>query len=178
MNPFQRHPLCLALVRKKWMRYGKMSFFFLYLLPYVFFLTFLTTFVLTSPNPITNPQYYNCTEYFHNQTQRPILNETMSPEVDNKRWNDAAKWGIWTCTVFFLLIDILQEKHNVLIKAILYFDFPWSIVINYVLYGLVIYVTIQAEGGYDILDGGVVSDKLRSVCLIVYNKTQRSIDAK
>ena len=158
-----RHPLCLALVRKKWMGYGKQTFIFLYLIPYLIFLTFLTTYVLTSPNPINYPEFYNCSQFFRNQTG-PKLNETNMQEGTV---NIASRWGIWVFIAFFLAIDVLQGTHVVLIKAVVYWDLPWAIVINYVLYVLVLYVTIQGKVGYNIL--GILgslhnTSALRSVC--------------
>ena len=51
-NPFQnllRHPLCLALVRRKWIKYGR-YLYYLSLLPYLTFLIFLTSYALLTPN--------------------------------------------------------------------------------------------------------------------------------
>ena len=161
-----RHPLCLALVRKKWKRYGKYSFYFVNLLPYLLYLAFTTLFVLTSPNPISHPQFYNCSEYFDNQI--PILNDTIQidsilPEED-EFGNKTAKILLWILTAIFLLRDVFQDKHLVLINAVVYLDVPWAFILDYVLYVLVIYVTAGSEIGYDILGSSEYNTKhLRTV---------------
>ena len=161
-----RHPLCLALVRKKWKTYGEMFFYGLHLFPYLLFLGFLTMFVLTSPNPVTHSQYYNCSQFFYNQSSRPILTDTMHPDLNHTDWNIFSKWGIWILTAFFLVMDVLLNKPIVLIKAVMYFNLPWTIIINYVIYGMALFITAQAEMGYDVLDSEIHSKKLRSVCLV------------
>ena len=69
---FSRHPLCLTLVRHKWMKFGRLSFF-LVLGLYLLFLASITTYVVTSPNPILMPQFYNCTSFF---TRNNTINQT------------------------------------------------------------------------------------------------------
>jgi len=73
-----RHPLCLTLVRHKWMKYGRTTFYSILGL-YLLFLLSLTTFVLTSPNPVLSPELYNCTPFFQNRTKG-----IPSPSVDDK----------------------------------------------------------------------------------------------
>ena len=148
-----RHPLCLALVRKKWMNYGRPCFYGLQLYPYLVFLAFLTMFVFTSPNPIQHKQYYNCTEYFHNQTR----NDTIQPDFEYETLNILSTWGILIFTVFFLVLDLLQNKPIAMVKAVMYFNIPWSIIINYVIYAMVLYVAIEADVLHSEVD-------LRSVC--------------
>ena len=165
-----RHPLCLALVRKKWKRYGKYTFYFVNLLPYLLYLASITLFVLTSPNPISHPQFYNCSEYFNNQSHRPVLNETIEDmhEILNKDedGNKTAKIVLWILTALFVLRDVLQDKHLVLINAVVYLDIPWTFILDYVLYVLVIYVTAGSEIGYNILGSGFNTEHLRTVGFI------------
>ena len=47
-----RHPLCLALVRRKWNKYGR-YLYYMGLLRYSTFLAFLTSFALLTPNART-----------------------------------------------------------------------------------------------------------------------------
>ena len=143
-----RHPLCLALVRKKWNRYGKYTFYFVNLLPYLLYLALITLFVLTSPNPISHPQYYNCSEYFNRSL---TLNETIPMPEDDQFEDKPAKILIWILTALFVLRDFLQDKHLALVNAIVYLDVPWTFIFDYVLYVLVIYVTAGSEIGYNIL---------------------------
>ena len=158
-----RHPLCLALVRKKWNRYGKYTFYFVNLMPYLLYLAFITLFVLTSPNPISHPQFYNCSEYFSHLT----LNETVQMPEDDQPGEEPVKIMIWILSALFVLRDFLQDKHLALINAIVYLDVPWAFILDYVLYILVIYVTAGSEIGYNILGNSEDNNKyLRTVCLL------------
>ena len=62
-----RHPLCLTLVRQKWVKYGRRTFY-AELLLYLIFLVSLSAFVLSSPSPLTHPHLYNCSNVFPNAT--------------------------------------------------------------------------------------------------------------
>ena len=77
-----RHPLCLTLVRHKWMKFGRTSFF-LILAMYLLFLASLTTYVVTSPNPILLPQFYNCTSFFNQSNTDNVIPVEKSEQVND-----------------------------------------------------------------------------------------------
>ena len=179
-----RHPLCLALVRKKWKRYGKYTFYFVNLLPYLLYLASITLFVLTSPNPISHPQFYDCSNYFtfrpilkeqintqetiNNHAHAHLMNNTSNEIPEDDFGNQTYKILIWILTALFVLRDVLQDKHMVFINAVVYLDVPWSFILDYVLYVLVIYVTAGSEIGYNIPGSGIHTDNLRTVRFIQY----------
>ena len=61
-----QHPLCLAIIRGKWSRFR--TRYFLHLICYMIFLGIVTSYILSSPSPISNPQLFSCTEFFGNIT--------------------------------------------------------------------------------------------------------------
>ena len=153
---------------------GKFSFYFVNLLPYLLYLAFVTLFVMTSPNPISHPQFYNCSEYFNNINSNGTVNGTNNSQdfqPEHELGNQTAKIILWVLTALFVLKDILQDKHMVLINAIVYLDIPWTFILDYVLYVLVIYVTAGSEVGYDILGSSEDNNKhLRTVCLMNFSE--------
>ena len=118
-----RHPLCLAFVRYKWHSTGRISYY-LILIQYCLFLGSLTGFVLTSPSPVQNPQYYNCTEYFssrQNTTVQPLYDESFEYDVYWKKSHLASQIAIWILFCFYFLKFILEETPLTLIKVCLLF---------------------------------------------------------
>ena len=111
-----RHPLCLTLVREKWMKYGKRTFIF-QLITYALFLASLTTFVLTSPSPVTHPQYYNCSQFFENSSFRPVLNETTSVDFDYEDTNTVFRWLVILFVVIYVLRFIIEGSASILFKV-------------------------------------------------------------
>ena len=67
-----RHPLCLALVRRKWNKYGR-YLYYMGLLRYSTFLAFLTSFALLTPNARTRLENGGNNGVFH-QMFSPISN--------------------------------------------------------------------------------------------------------
>ena len=112
-----RHPLCLSLVREKWIKFGKMSYFLLFTL-YLLFLASLTTYILTSINPVDHPQFYNCSEYFANKTQGPVLpvNGTL-PEEPYKNLNHFCRISCILLCVFYLILSLLEDSWLILAKV-------------------------------------------------------------
>ena len=85
------HPLCLAIILRKWMKfgrwmyYGKLTF-------YMVFLAFLNVHILTSPSPIKNPGMFNCTEFFN--TTSYLTNVTIHAS-ENSAWNDRSRRAVF-----------------------------------------------------------------------------------
>ena len=64
----------------------------------------LTTYILSSPNPVTHPQFYDCSKFFSNQTDRPILNETI-PDEKYETINDISRYLV---LYFFCVLYVLR----------------------------------------------------------------------
>ena len=88
------------------------------------------------------------------------MHEILHKDEDG---NKTAKIVLWILTALFVLRDVLQDKHLVLINAVVYLDIPWTFILDYVLYILVIYVTAGSEIGYYILGSGFNTEHLRTV---------------
>ena len=87
-----QHPLCLAIIMRKWRLYGRMFYYF-QLAYYLLFLVAVTTYVLTSHSPVQNPGLFNCTAFFYDYLPPNIT----SPELlisENSGWNDFSRISI------------------------------------------------------------------------------------
>jgi len=130
-----RHPLCLTLVRHKWMKFGRLSFF-LILAMYLLFLASLTTYVVTSPNPILTPQFYNCTPYFHpNNTVNKTDVDNLFPFEKDSQVNDISRIVLIAIASLNLIWILIGGNFLILIKAFMNLDIwtldlPWTIIIN------------------------------------------------
>ena len=125
-----RHPLCLTLVRHKWMKFGRLSFF-LILAMYLLFLASLTTYVVTSPNPILTPQFYNCTPYFHpNNTVNQTDVDNLFPFEKDSQVNDISRIVLIAIASLNLIWILIGGNFLILIKVKLY---PISIILLIVL---------------------------------------------
>ena len=167
------------------MNYGRQSFYFL-LLMYLGFLAFLTSYILTSPNPVTHPQFYNCSKFFENQTVRPIINETI-PDETYENINDISRnLVLYFFCVAFLLRALLEGSILILIKVfigrergvysliinvqaflhldLVTFDIPWSILLDLVVYSMAF--SSVFDNDYSILKTGVETDNLREVAIV------------
>ena len=114
-----RHPLCLSLVRYKWHKYGKFPYYF-NLLSYFTFLMFLTAFVLTSPSPIQNPEYYDCSQYFkQNVSMRPIINGTFEYKARFEKSHNSCKWMMVLMIVIYVLRIFNEGTIMVFLKVIM-----------------------------------------------------------
>ena len=112
-----RHPLCLTLVRHKWMKFGRLSFF-LILAMYLLFLASLTTYVVTSPNPILTPQFYNCTPYFHpNSTVNQTDVDNLFPFEKDSQVNDISRIVLITIASLNLIWILIGGNFLILIKV-------------------------------------------------------------
>ena len=112
-----RHPLCLTLVRHKWMKFGRLSFFLILAL-YLLFLASLTTYVVTSPNPILTPQFYNCTPYFHpNNTVNQTDVDNLFPFEKDSQVNDVSRIVLITIASLNLIWILIGGNFLILIKV-------------------------------------------------------------
>jgi hypothetical protein len=107
-----RHPLCLTLVRHKWMKYGKRSFLLLFL-TYCLFLTSLTSYILTSPNPVTHPNLYNCSDFFNSSTNQT----TELPGENFEVFNDVSRYMVIVFIVVYVLRFLYGGSHVILFKV-------------------------------------------------------------
>ena len=107
-----RHPLCLTLVRHKWMKYGRQSFYIIFL-AYCLFLTFLTSYILTSPNPVSHPSLYNCSDFFHSST-----NQTELPGEDFELFNNVSRYMVIGFIVVYVLRFLYEGSIIILFKVI------------------------------------------------------------
>ena len=107
-----KHPLCLSLIREKWRRIGRSTYTFI-LLCYLVFLASITTFVLTSPSPVKHPQFYNCSEFFQNQTDRPIT-DYHNPHVTANRFS---RYLVWIMFSFYCIRFIVEETPLNILKV-------------------------------------------------------------
>ena len=77
-------PLCLAIILRKWRLYGR-RFYYFQLAYYLLFLAAVTTYVLTSPSPVQNPELFNCPAFFHDY---PPPNMTKQLIAENRGINN------------------------------------------------------------------------------------------
>ena len=81
------------------------------------FLTSLTTFILTTPSPLAYPQFYNCSEYFTNQSSRPVISNEVVVEVEHTQLHYWAKIGVLVMFVMYCGRFIIEETPLVLLKV-------------------------------------------------------------
>ena len=94
-----QHPLCLALISEKWYRFRRSYFF--QLMFYWIFLLLVTSHILTSPSPISNPQLFSCTEFFGNITVHGNL--TYQVFDVNSAWNDISRIMVMIFAVLWFI---------------------------------------------------------------------------
>lgn len=90
-----RHPLCLALIRRKWQNYGR----YLYsgsLIFYLIFLAFLTTYALLTP--------------YSNEEGTFICDDTQTTYdvSESKPYLVVCRWGVFIIVIFEILMEIVQ----------------------------------------------------------------------
>ena len=87
-----RHPLCLALIRRKWQNYGR----YLYsgsLIFYLIFLAFLTTYALLTP--------------YSNEEGTFSCDDTIDVS-ESKPYLVVCRWGVFIFVIFEILMEIVQ----------------------------------------------------------------------
>ena len=99
------------------MKYGKKSYFVLLGL-YTLFLASLTTYILTSLNPVDHPQFYNCSEFFTNTS---VYNNstvhTVLPEESYKDVNLICRILCGLLCVVYLIVSVLEDSWLILFKV-------------------------------------------------------------
>ena len=121
---------------------------------YLLFLASITTYVVTSPNPILMPQFYNCTTFFHwnntiNNNQSDI--DRVIPFEKSERVNDISRIVliltaslnlVWILVGgnFLILMKVrfcfsIPTYHISFFKAFIHFDIwtldlPWAVILN------------------------------------------------
>ena len=151
------------LLRHKWQVLGRFSYYFI-LLSYCVFLASLTTFLLTSPNPLKHPEYYECSDYFANQTIRPLYNPDREILLENKEIHFWSKVGVLFMFVMYCGRFVLEEIPLVIVKALIHSappnpDFPWSSLLEMSVYSMALYICIEDFNGHSYfgmpIDGGL-----------------------
>ena len=108
-------------MRHKWQGFGKTSFYIILGL-YFLFLTSLTTYILTSPNPVTHPQFYNCSEFFRNQSGNNNNDSTfVVPEEMFGNTNNVSRIAVLVLVGLYIIRFIYQGSFFILIKVLFYF---------------------------------------------------------
>ena len=168
--------------RHKWIMLGRFSYYFI-LLSYCLFLASLTTFILSSPNPLKHPEFYDCSEYFANQTARPLHRPDIDTEVliENTDVHFWSKVGVLFMFVMYCGRFVLEEIPLVIMKALIHSaptnpDFPWSSLLELSVYSMSLYVVIEDFNGHSYF-GMEIDGDLQKVLnvemeqsLILFNK--------
>ena len=80
-----QHPLCLMLIKRKWSDSGVM-FFWAEFFSYPAFLVFLTTYILSSPGPLSQMDLFSCNSNyfmdFANHTHLPVIADNLFRNSD------------------------------------------------------------------------------------------------
>ena len=85
---------------------------------YLLFLASLTTYVVTSPNPILTPQFYNCTPYFHpNNTVNKTDVDNLFPFEKDSQVNDISRIVLIAIASLNLIWILIGGNFLILIKV-------------------------------------------------------------
>ena len=96
-----RHPLCMSLVRRKWMKYGR-YIYYSGLMSYLVFLAFLTSFALLSPNiAIQSNLNSSCETVYNEWVKTKDLKEKSF-------WLLVSQVGILALSSVQLLLEVIQ----------------------------------------------------------------------
>ena len=96
-----RHPLCLALIRRKWQNYGR-YLYFTGLFFYLIFLALLTSYALLTPN--ATHVTYNSSDFCRDPTLRSTVTE-ISPKTP---FFIVCQVGIIVIVLFNSLMELVQ----------------------------------------------------------------------
>ena len=95
-----RHPLCMSLVRRKWMKYGR-YIYYSGLISYLVFLAFLTSFALLSPNIAIQSNL--------NSSCETLYKEWATKDLEEKSfWFHLCQVGILALSSFQILLEAIQ----------------------------------------------------------------------
>ena len=105
-----QHPLCIAIILKKWSVYQ--WYYYFQLAFYLFFLTFLNLYAMTSPSPIDNPELFTCSPFF-----RKYNAPNITAIRTNSIANDAYRLILIAINVVMvILFFLLQEQKPIINK--------------------------------------------------------------
>ena len=100
-----QHPLCIAIILKKWSMYR--FFYYFQLGFYLIFLLFLNLYAMTSPSPIHNPELFTCTPFF-----RDIKPSDIAPIGSNSDWNNAYRWILMIIVVVRVILFFVFQEYK------------------------------------------------------------------
>ena len=157
-----QHPVCLALILKKWLSYG---YFYYYsnLLLYAVFLYALNFYVLTSPSPVENAWLFNCSDYFGQVTPPPAdLNQTFEQWISdhtgsNSLANDFHRILVITLFGIKVFVILFNKEFSHILSKLQQIDVEWNrnfaiqiqnaiplvFIFDILVYGLSAYVAIH-----------------------------------
>ena len=137
-----QHPLCLAILLRKWSMYGR-RFYVFQLFFYILFLATLNVYILTSPSPIDHPELFNCTDFFRG------ANETTTEAKDNK-WSTANMVLRILVLVFnfFRVVFFFHNREYTSVLKNIKLDWkkpklPIAFILDFIVYSLAMYIAIH-----------------------------------
>ena len=157
-----QHPVCLALILKKWNSYGYIIYYSNLLL-YAIFLYALNFYVLTSPSPVQNAWLFNCSNYFGEVIPPPAnLNQTfedwISDQTESNSWeNDFHRIVVIVLFGIRVFIFLFYKEYSRILSKLQQIDVEWNrnfaiqlvnsvplvFIFDILVYGLSAYVAIH-----------------------------------
>ena len=157
-----QHPVCLALILKKWNSYGYIIYY-TNLFLYATFLYALNFYVLTSPSPVQNAWLFNCTDYFGQVTPPPAnLNQTfedwINDRTESNSWaNDFHRIVVIVLFGIRVFIILFYKEFSHILSKLQQIDMEWNrnfaiqlanafplvFIFDILVYGLSAYVAIH-----------------------------------
>ena len=149
-----QHPLCLAIILRKWVMYGR-KFCWFQLGYYLVFLLTLNLYIITSPSPIQEPQLFSCTQFF---AERNTSNTTTA----TSKWNNGYRFSVLTLNVFRIIFFFLNREFSPILSQLKEFTWrrprlPLVFLIDALVYTLAIYICFP-----DLGEGGGELSRVRS----------------
>ena len=126
-----QHPLCIAIILKKWSMYR--WYYYFTLVFYALFLTFLMLYTMSSPTPIDNPGLFNCTAFFR-ASSRSSSGASNSTELENvigtnSDWNKFHRVVLMVIVGLRILIFILVQEYKPILNRL--GDIEWGQVVRF-----------------------------------------------
>ena len=157
-----QHPVCLALILKKWNSYGYIIYY-TNLFLYATFLYALNFYVLTSPSPVQNSWLFNCSDYFGQVTPPPAnLNQTfedwINDRTESNSWaNDFHRIVVIVLFGIRVFIILFYKEFSHILSKLQQIDMEWNrnfaiqlanafplvFIFDILVYGLSAYVAIH-----------------------------------
>ena len=157
-----QHPVCLALILKKWNSYGYIIYYSNLFL-YAIFLYALNFYVLTSPSPVQNAWLFNCSDYFGQVRPPPAnLNQTfedwITDQTESNSWaNDFHRIVVIVLFGIRVFIILFYKEFSHILSKFQQIDVEWNwnfaiqlanavplvFIFDILVYGLSAYVAIH-----------------------------------